>query len=291
MHFALPPHKSTALVIFPDIGTACLAVMKLDREVVSAAELMDVRGESREVLEQKVAQVQSLLADIPKVFPITFTGKKEEYEALWNIRKGLFPAVGNVRRIGTTVIIEDVAFPKENLAEATLDLRGIMNRHGYGDAIIFGHALDGNLHFVLTQDFSKSEEVSQYQAFMEEICTMVVQKYHGSLKAEHGTGRNMAPFVEMEWGKHAYRLMRQIKAAFDPGNLLNPGVIINDNPKIHLENLKPMPQAHEISDKRIECGFCEVMCLRKTSRPPRGSALSCCGKLPAWGGHKRRRSS
>ena len=209
-------------MIFPDIGTACLAVLKLDREVVSAAELMDrialraveekpgmppylknldekasallvdVRGESREVLEQKVAQVQSLLADIPKVFPITFTGKKEEYEALWNIRKGLFPAVGNVRRIGTTVIIEDVAFPKENLAEATLDLRGIMNRHGYGDAIIFGHALDGNLHFVLTQDFRKSEEVSQYQAFMEEICTMVVQKYHGSLKAEHGTGRNGA---------------------------------------------------------------------------------------------------
>jgi D-lactate dehydrogenase len=293
------PHKSTALVIFPDIGTACLAVMKLDREVVSAAELMDrialrsveekpgmphylktldekaaallveVRGEIPEVLEQKVTHVKRLLAEIPKEFPVTFTEKKEEYEALWYIRKGLFPAVGNVRRTGTTVIIEDVAFPRESLAEATLDLREVMNRHGYGDSIIFGHALDGNLHFVLTQDFSREEEIRQYQALMEDVCILVVKKYHGSLKAEHGTGRNMAPFVEMEWGKQAYRLMRLIKTAFDPGNLVNPGVIINDNPNVYLENMKPMPPAHEIIDKCIECGFCEVMCPSKnlTSTP------------------------
>jgi D-lactate dehydrogenase len=293
------PHKASALMIFPDMESTCKAVMKLDRNTVSAAELMDrlslksveempgmphylkslkesasallveIRGENHEILEQKTLSVTQLLADIPKEFPVAFTDVKEEYEALWNIRKGLFPAVGNVRRVGTSVIIEDIAFPLERLAEATLELRTMMIRHGYGDAIIFGHALDGNLHFVLTPDFTRDDEVSQYRDFMQEVCGMVVTKYGGSLKAEHGTGRNMAPFVEMEWGNTAYRLMREIKEIFDPDNLLNPGVIINDNPHVHLENLKPMPQAHEIIDKCIECGFCEVMCPSKnvTSTP------------------------
>ncbi len=292
-------HKSSALIFFPDMESACHAVMKLDRETVSAAELMDrlslkaveekpgmpgylktlsenvtsllveIRGESHEQLEQKTNQVKKLLSDIPKLFPITFTEKKEEFEALWNIRKGLFPAVGNVRRIGTSVIIEDVAFPLERLSDATLELRSIMIKHGYGDAIIFGHALDGNLHFVLTPDFTKKEEVDQYENFMQEVCKMVVNTYSGSLKAEHGTGRNMAPFVELEWGAKAYKLMNQIKNTFDPNNLLNPGVIINKNPAVYLENLKPMPQADDIIDKCIECGFCETNCPSKnlTSTP------------------------
>lgn len=286
-------HKASALIFFPDIATACQGVMQLDRTVVSAAELMDrislraveekpgmpeylktldenvtsllveVRGESHVELDAQVAKVKQRLDGIPTVFPIAFTDVKAEYEALWNIRKGLFPAVGNVRRIGTSVIIEDIAFPLERLAEATVELRSMMIRNGYGDAIIFGHALDGNLHFVLTPDFTQQTEVVQYDTFMQEVCAMVVNTYGGALKAEHGTGRNMAPFVEMEWGVKAYCLMKRIKKAFDPHNLINPGVIINDNPAVYLENLKHMPQAHEKIDKCIECGFCEIMCPSK----------------------------
>ncbi len=292
-------HKSSTLIFFPDIENACHAVMQLDRETVSATEMMDrqslksveekpgmppylktldknvtallieVRGESHEQMEQKCLQVKKLLSSIPKLFPITFVDKKEDYEALWNIRKGLFPAVGNVRPIGTSVIIEDIAFPIENLADATLELRRLMIQHDYADAIIFGHALDGNLHFVLTPDFTREEQVKQYEDFMQDVCNMVVGKYSGSLKAEHGTGRNMAPFVPLEWGKKAYDLMKRIKNAFDPQELLNPGVIINENPNVYLENLKPMPQAGEIIDKCIECGFCEINCPSKelTSTP------------------------
>ena len=111
-------------------------------------------------------------------------------------------------RIGTTVIIEDVAFPIERLAEATVDLQQLLHEHGYHEAIIFGHALEGNLHFVFTQDFGNAAEVERYRRFMDEMCAMVVEKYDGSLKAEHGTGRNVAPFVELEWGAQAYALMR-----------------------------------------------------------------------------------
>jgi D-lactate dehydrogenase len=178
----------------------------------------------------------------------------------WKVRKGTFPAVGAMRRTGTTVLIEDVAFPVPALADATLDLQALLRHHGYHEAIIFGHALEGNLHFVFTQDFGDPAEIDRYARFMDDVCQLVVDKYDGSLKAEHGTGRNMAPFVEMEWGKEAADLMRRIKTLFDPEGLLNPGVIINDNPHAHLENLKPMPAAEDIVDRCIECGFCEPLC-------------------------------
>jgi len=285
--------KASTLIVFPDIWNACRATIRLKAGPVSAVELMDraslrsvedqegmpaylkglgdsatgllveTRSNDAESLERQVAEVLGLLSDVPTVFPVAFTDQKAEYEKLWNIRKGLFPAVGAARQIGTTVVIEDVVFPIETLADATLELEGLMKKHGYDEGIIFGHALEGNLHFVFTQDFSDSAEVARYQRFMEDLCEMTVKKYDGSLKGEHGTGRNMAPFVEREWGEKAYALMKRIKRAFDPKYLLNPGVIINDNPLVHLENLKPLPEAHGIIDKCIECGFCEVMCPSK----------------------------
>jgi D-lactate dehydrogenase len=154
----------------------------------------------------------------------------------------MFPSVGAMRAIGTTVIIEDVAFPVPRLAEATIALQRLLAEHGYDDAIIFGHALEGNLHFVFTQDFNVEAEVARYRGFMDALARMVVEGYDGSLKAEHGTGRNIAPFVELEWGADAYRIMREVKRLFDPHGLLNPGVLINDDRDVHLKNLKPLPR-------------------------------------------------
>ncbi len=283
-------HSASALILFPDIGMACRATIRLKTGPVSAVELIDraslrsveekegmpdylktlgdsatgllveTRAGDPDSLARQVEEILGLLSDIPTIFPAAFTDQKAECEKLWNVRKGLFPAVGAARKIGTTVVIEDVVFPIETLADATLELEGLMKKHGYEEGIIFGHALEGNLHFVFTQDFSDPGEVARYQRLMEDVCDMVVRKYDGSLKGEHGTGRNMAPFVEMEWGEKAYALMKRIKQAFDPKGLLNPGVIINDNPKVYLEDLKPLPEAHEIIDRCTECGFCEVMC-------------------------------
>jgi D-lactate dehydrogenase len=197
------------------------------------------------------------------LLPVQFTDVVGEYTQLWNIRKGLFPAVGAVRQVGTTVIIEDVAFPLEHLASATLELQHLFKKYHYHEAIIFGHALEGNLHFVFTQDFGETAEVERYRLFMDDVCHMVVDRYDGSLKAEHGTGRNMAPYVEMEWGAEAYELMKAVKQIFDPLNLLNPGVILSEDRKAHIRNLKPLPPANDILDKCIECGFCEPICPSK----------------------------
>jgi D-lactate dehydrogenase len=172
----------------------------------------------------------------------------------------MFPSVGAVRAAGTTALMEDIALPVDRLAEAAMDLRTLFDKHHYENAIIFGHAKDGNLHFVLTQGFNTPFEIDRYRAFMDDVVAMVVDKYDGALKAEHGTGRNMAPFVETEWGPDAYRIMQQLKAVTDPHNLLNPGVIVNSNPLAHVSDIKQMPVVEPEVDKCIECGFCEHSC-------------------------------
>jgi D-lactate dehydrogenase len=159
--------------------------------------------------------------------PARLTAEETEQAQLWSIRKCLFPSVGAVRARGTSVIIEDVAFPIEQLADAATDLTTLFKRHGYSEAILFGHAKDGNLHFVITQGFDTSARVAQYRAFIEDVVSLVVHRYDGALKAEHGTGRNMAPFVETEWGPEAFAIMCELKTLVDPENLLNPGVILN----------------------------------------------------------------
>ena len=284
------PNKASALMIFPDIASACSAATILKEGPVDAAEIMDraalrsvedkagmpdyiksfspkttallveTRAHTGEELQHNIDSVKQSLSHLTTEQPIAFTDKVAEYTQLWNIRKGLFPAVGAVRQIGTSVIIEDVAFPIDRLADATLELQGLMAAYHYDEAIIFGHAREGNLHFVFTQDFATQKEVDRYRQFMDDVCRMVVETYDGSLKAEHGTGRNMAPYVEMEWGADAYGLMQQIKSIFDPKNLLNPGVVINSNPNVHVENLKPLPPTNPIVDRCTECGFCEAYC-------------------------------
>lgn len=299
-------HKASALMVFPDIETACHAVAVLKHTPVAAVELMDraglrsvqtqpgmpdsLRGLGAEAaallvetraadagrLAEQVSVISASLSGIDTVQPVCFTDVAEEYAKLWNIRKGLFPAVGAVREMGTTVIIEDVAFPVPELAAAVRDLQALFRTYHYLEAIIFGHALEGNLHFVFTQDFSTSAEVHRYRDFMDDVCRLVVEKYDGSLKAEHGTGRNITPYVELEWGAEAYALMKAIKALFDPGYLFNPGVLLNDNPKVHLENLKPLPPADPRVDKCIECGFCEPQC------PSRDLTLTPRQRIVAW---------
>ncbi|MCE8021762.1 FAD-binding oxidoreductase [Halomonas sp. MCCC 1A11036] len=284
------PHKAAALVFLPDMATTCRATIALKSAPVSAVELMDraalrsvenkpgmpeglkrlpegaaallidVRGNDEAELQARLEAVQAIFEGIHTLEPVTFTHEKSLYELYWKIRKGLFPAVGAVRDTGTTVIIEDVAFPIERLDEGVLALTDAFHRHGYSEAILFGHALEGNLHFVFPQGFEKPGEVERYQALMDEVAQLVGVEYGGSLKAEHGTGRNMAPYVELEWGPEAYALMWQIKALCDPENLLNPDVILSRNPTLHLENLKPLPAADPIVDKCIECGFCEHVC-------------------------------
>ena len=285
------PSKASAMLYFSSMRTACEAVIQLKKSPVTAVELFDrlaiksvenkpdaipslkelpeeaavllikTEAENQDALQLNIEKV---LEAIPKASLISepfFATKAEKYEPYWTMRSGIFPTVGSTRAIGTTCLIEDVAFQIDDLPEATDDMRKILINHGYKDAVIYGHALEGNFHFILNQSFDSADEIARYEKLMNDVIAMVVDKYGGSLKAEHGTGRNMAPFVRREWGDKAWELMKEVKMLFDPDNLLNRGVIFNDDPQCHLKNLKTMPQTHETIDKCIECGFCEVNCV------------------------------
>ena len=276
------PFKASAMLYFNDIKEACRAVVAMKKGPVMGAELLDKKSlesvndptgrgltavltetmaDTKEELYSQIKQIEDILSAFKTAVPVKFTDKEEEYAPYWAIRSGIFPSVGGTRKPGTTTLIEDVAFHIEDLPEATADLQQLLEKHGYPDACIYGHALEGNYHFIINQSFDTREQVAQYESLMNEIKTLVVDKYDGSLKAEHGTGRNMAPFVQYEWGEKAFALMKEIKSLFDPKNLLNPGVIFNDDPHCHIRHFKPMPLTNEHVDKCIECGFCEVNCL------------------------------
>ena len=306
--------KSCALLIFPDVKSACEATVELQKLDVDAVELMDEASlrcaASLNLIDQQVEKgMTALLVDVRadseedllhKKTEVTnavsvsadFTSDMEVYGKLWKVRKGLFPIVGANRKTGTTVIIEDVCFPLERLAEGTLALQKLLAEYSYDEAIIFGHALDGNLHFVFTQDFNSETEIERYRKFMDALSDLVAGEFQGSLKADHGTVRNMAPFVEHEWGAKAYSIMKRVKELFDPKKLLNPDVIICEQKDIHINNLKPMPASDEIVDKCIECGFCEPVCPSKNlTLSPRqriavfremNSTKTSDGKLSKW---------
>lgn len=286
-------HRASAMVGFADLHDCAATVSQLRSLSVDAVELLDtraiksvahlpglpafarelpdaggmllidVRGGTAEQLESNLNEVQGLL-NTQNLFEQTpFTTDETDIANFWNIRKGTFPAVGAVREAGTTVIIEDVAFPIEKLAEGVARLQALFDQFHYDEAIIFGHALEGNLHFVFTQAFDSTDEVERYDQFMEAVSDMVAVDFGGSLKAEHGTGRNMAPFVKLEWGEDAFGLMQAIKNILDPNGMLNPGVVLNADDKVHLKNLKSMSKADDVVDACIECGFCEDVCPSK----------------------------
>lgn len=302
------PCRASAMLYFNSLHEACRAVVAMKKLTtgnegpVKAAELLDykslasvndpiyirykeenkdaatgltavlceTKADNPQALKQHIHTIEACIRNFHTCQPPHFTDRPEEYARYWAIRSGIFPSVGGTRKPGTTCLIEDIAFHIEDLPEATVELQQLIARHGYDDACIYGHALEGNYHFIINQSFATPQEVKRYEALMEDVKKLVVDKYDGSLKAEHGTGRNMAPYVRQEWGDEAYEVMRTIKQIFDPENLLNPGVIFNDDPQCHIKNFKPLPmidfgpQAEHITHKVnrcIECGFCEVNCV------------------------------
>ena len=248
--------------------------------------LTETKAVTPDDLQHRIDTITQCLSQFKTYIPVEFTTDPAVYGKYWAIRSGIFPSVGGARPVGTSCLIEDVAFAVEDLPEATVKLQKLIADHGYKDACIYGHAFEGNYHFIINQLFSDESEVQRYAAMMRDVARLVVEEYDGSLKAEHGTGRNMAPFVKYEWGEEAFAAMRELKEIFDPHYLLNPGVIFNDDPECFIKHFKPLPELrfkaldtplapqgdrHDSmraavegvlkANKCIECGFCEVNCV------------------------------
>lgn len=280
--------KHTAIFLFPSIQEACSTVPYWTSCGAAAVEIMDDRSlasvahlpNTPPLLASAGKGASALLVEFHDVAPPNgeghapqwtgWTTDANEQARLWAVRKGLMPTVGAQRKAGHTMINEDIAVPPSHLADLLANLRLLFVQHRYDDAVIFGHAKDGNLHFVLTLDSNDATEFERFERCMVDVARLVVERYDGSLKAEHGTGRNMAPFVEFEWGEHATSIMWRIKELLDPAGILNPDVVLSHNQHIHTQNIKPVPVIEDDINQCIECGFCEHVCpSRELTRTPR----------------------
>jgi D-lactate dehydrogenase len=282
-------HRLTAFLIFPDMHAACAAVAPFvaagaaaveltDRASLRAVEgkpgvpdrwralpdgatglLVEFRCPDEAVRDEAEARAGQVLSRLSLLEPAQFTRDPKLAAQFWVVRSGLLPSVGGARPPGSSFIIEDVCFPTARLADGALDLQALCARHDY-DAVVFGHASAGNLHFLVTPFLNDPSEIGRFDAFMQDVVALVVDKYDGSLKAEHGTGRNIAPFVEREWGAKLTQMMWRLKRLADPGGVLAPGVLLCDDPNGHLANLATVPAVDAEIDRCIQCGFCERVC-------------------------------
>ncbi len=284
--------RAVELMVAPALITAAWNMVGAPQEWKelppdSAVLLVELGAADDAGLDEQVARGLELLAGHKTIRPVEFTREEDEIELAWRVREGLHGLIGRLRLPGTALIVEDVCVPPERIAEGARDLQALLTEHGFLPGVA-GHASAGNLHFMLTPDFAKQEDLDRYEAFMSALVELVVDKYDGSLKAEHGTGVNMAPYVEREWGTKATELMWRVKRLADPDGVLSPGVVLNRDAGAHLRNLKTTPPVEESVTACVECGFCEPVCpsrnltttprqrivlRRELARQPEGSPL------------------
>ena len=284
------PLKSAALLFFDSPRSACDAVPALKGTGAAALEFMDraalksiehlaitpsfvrelpagascvlceYQASASSELEEMLSAAALCIDALPLIYKTAFTSDEHDRAVYWKLRKGMYPSVAAVRAKGTSVMLEDVAVPLDRLGETIEALQELFVRFGYDNAIVFGHAGDGNLHFVVSQAVGSDAEIAAFGAFNDALADLVIKRYGGALKAEHGTGRQIAPYVEVEWGGAAYQIMKELKALVDPDNIVNPGVILNGDATCHLKHLKSLPVVEEEVDKCVECGYCEQSC-------------------------------
>jgi D-lactate dehydrogenase len=254
----------------------------------SAALLVEFRDDDPGALDEPEAAALRIFGDHELLEPPRFTRDPEEIEMVWRVREGMQGLMAAMRPPGVSLIMEDICVRPADLAEAAHDLQALLGQHGFLQGLA-GHASAGNLHFLLTPNLGDEGDIARYDAFMHDLAELIIGKYDGSMKAEHGTGINVAPFVEREWGPKATELMWRIKQLADPDGILGPGVVLNRDPGVHLRNLKTAPEIEDVVTKCIECGACEPVCpsrnvtttprqriaiRRELARQPEGSPVS-----------------
>jgi len=282
-------HVATGLLIFDDIATATAVVPDLVATGTATAELLDAASlrvaaidpscpaqiadlqvrehaailieyqsmateELRELTETALPRLRSL-----PVQPFELTETSSERAQLWRVRKGLYSAVAGARPRGTNALLEDVSVPVDLLGQTCVSLTELFTEHKYDGSVMFGHAKDGNVHFLLNERFEDEASLRRYAAFTEDMVDLVLGN-GGSLKAEHGTGRIMAPFVRRQYGDELYAVMQDIKNLIDPQGLLNPGTVLSDDPTSYMRDLKPNYEVESEVDRCVECGYCEPVC-------------------------------
>ena len=266
---ALPALVDAGFATIELMDAASLRVAQRDPEatpellalnvVEHAALLVEHQADSATSLAELTDSAAQLFARLPLVGAAELTTDAATRGRLWHIRKGLFTAVAGSRPSGTTALLEDIAVPVDRLNETCSRLIDLFDEHGYEGSVIFGHAKDGNIHFLINERFDSAQNLSRYESFTEDMVDLILSQ-GGTLKAEHGTGRIMAPYVSRQYGDELYEVMWAVKRLIDPQLTLNPGVLLTEDRHAHTKNLKTSPSVEQEVDRCVECGYCEPVC-------------------------------
>lgn len=227
----------------------------------AAALLVEFEAPTADALAALLPRASATISSLGAVLPEPLATDPTTKDRWRGLRSGMYPLLAATRPPGDAVFVEDVAVPPDRLTDLIAGLHALFAENGYADdAVVFGHAASGNIHFLIHDDLGRPVRRRTFERFMDGLADLVLGM-DGSLKAEHGTGRAMAPFLEREWGADAYALMRDLKRLVDPDGIMNPGVILNDDPGAHTRHVKASPTLGDaVVDRCVECGFCERVC-------------------------------
>ena len=244
--YGIPESIAAGVCPFPTIEAACNAVIqtiqigipvarielvdelhvkafnvysKLDLKVVPTL-FVEFHGTPASTAEQ--SEIFSAIAGELGGGPFEWATREEERQKLWQARHDAFWATKALLP-GKEVFSTDVCVPISRLAECVRETQEDLTRYGLFGPIV-GHVGDGNFHVVLYCDRSDEAEVARVTTFYERLIHRAIAM-DGTSTGEHGVGLGKMKFLEAEHG-NGLAVMRQIKQALDPNNILNPGKII-----------------------------------------------------------------
>ena len=266
----LPKHRGVALLLFDRLESAAKAVMEILPLGASACDLMDRRhlslaresiaqydllipaeteaallveqqGDTLAVVRDKLAQVIDRVRRKKRLaFHAVQAQDREEIELYWRLARKVVPTLYRMK--GSTrplPFIEDLAVPPKVLPDFLVRMQNVLKQHQV-TASLFGHAGHGQLHLRPFLDLSNPADVTRMSQLAADLYREVIE-VGGTISGEHADGLSRTPFIRQQYGPLA-DVFQEVKRIFDPNNIFNPGKIVNDDPELHVRNLRHLTQ-------------------------------------------------
>ncbi|MGY0035906.1 FAD-binding and (Fe-S)-binding domain-containing protein [Pedobacter sp. NJ-S-72] len=206
--------------------------------------VVEYSGKNKQEITEKAASVEEEMRSkgLGYHFPLVFG---PDMSRIWSLRKAGLGLLSNLPGDEKAVaVIEDTAVDVKDLPAYIRDFNEILKKHGLF-SVHYAHAGSGEIHLRPILNLKTTEGNRLFRVIAEEIATLV-KRYNGSLSGEHGDGRLRGEFIEQMIGPRNYKMLKDIKSAWDPQNIFNPGKITDTPAMDTMLRYEPNQQTPEI---------------------------------------------